>query len=60
MSGSDGGPPPGSLPEGGAPAAALLAAMESAPAAIYCLSAAADRAVWARQDSARAVSRNIR
>ena len=47
MSVRHGSPPPGSLPEGGPATAALLEAMETAPAAIYFLATGADAALWA-------------
>ena len=47
MSASPGSPPPESGPAGDAGAAVLVAAMESAPAAIYCLAAGDREPVWA-------------
>lgn len=47
MSASHGSLPSSPVPDGDTADAALVAAMESAPAAIYCLTAAADTAVWA-------------
>src|SRR5215213_479252 len=47
MSVGPGSPPPPSGPAGDPGSAVLVAAMESAPEAIYCLAASADRPVWA-------------
>jgi anti-anti-sigma factor len=47
MSASPGSPPPAYGPAGDAGAAVLLAAMEAAPAAIYCLAAGDREPVWA-------------
>ena len=47
MSTTDGSLPPAPSGAGHADQALLLEAMETAPAAIYCLSAASDRPVWA-------------
>src|SRR4051812_23131306 len=47
MSASRGSSPPDPSSDGAAGSAALVAAMESAPAAIYCLAGAAGTAVWA-------------
>ena len=47
MSTTDGSLPPSPPAHGVADPAVLLAALEAAPAAIYCLSAASEHAVWA-------------
>jgi anti-anti-sigma factor len=56
MSASHGSPPPSVGPPGDSASAVLVAAMESAPEAIYCLTGSADRPVWANA-RARALGR---
>jgi anti-anti-sigma factor len=47
MSATHGSPPTAPVPPGDSGSAVLVAAMESAPEAIYCLTGSADRPVWA-------------